>query len=155
MVASLGPFSFCGRPPGRFPRQAPMASSTLASPSGKALPGATQGPSLKREGRDKASCRERSVHKKDPIPSGGRESLQGKASPLAGRKRRTREGLGHVPKVKDAMHVARESRGEIPCLPQERAWRTRDGSPLRQTCRRHHYHSRRGNDGQDQLVESH
>jgi hypothetical protein len=41
------------------------------------------------------------------------------------------------------------------CQPQERTWGTRGGSPLWRTCRRYHYHGRRGNDGRDRLVKSH
>jgi hypothetical protein len=96
------------------------------------------------------------VNEKDPIPRGGRESLQEKASPLAGRQKRTIEGSGPVSKVKDVMHVASESCGEIPCLPppgtcMENTRRKSTVTDLQKAS----FRGKRGNDGQNRLVESH
>jgi hypothetical protein len=82
-------------------------------------------------------------------------SLQEKASPLAGRKWHAREGSGLVPMNKTSGRVASRSFQDLCVTPRERAWGTRGGSPLRRTCRRHHYHARRSNDGLDHLVKTH
>jgi hypothetical protein len=79
-------------------------------------------------------------------------SLQEKVSPPARRKWHTREGSGPILKDKTSGRVVGGSCQDLHITPRECAWETRDGSPLRQTCRRHHYHARRGNDGLDRLV---
>jgi hypothetical protein len=123
-----------------MPAEEPSASSAL----GKALSGVRQGlPPFARKDKMKASS---------PCGEG---SLRDKASSLAGRKWRAREGSGPVPKDKTSGRVASVSCQDLCVTPGERAWETRGGSPLRRTCRRHHYHTRRGNDGLDRLVKSH
>jgi hypothetical protein len=106
--------------------------------------GTRQGPSPCREGGDEGLS---------PLRREG--SLREKASPLAGRKWCTREGSGHVPKDKTSRCVASGSCQDLRVTPREHTWRTRGGSPLWQTSSGHHYHTRHGNDGHDQLVKSH
>jgi hypothetical protein len=139
MAASLHPEPFPGRSPGMTPVAEPPTSSVL----GKALPSVRQGlPPF--AGKDKMNV----------FPPCGEGSLQEKVSPLAGRKWHIREGSGPVPKDKTSGHMAGESCQDLCVTPRERSWETRGGSPLRRTCRRHHYHARRGNDGLDRLVKS-
>jgi hypothetical protein len=140
MVAPLRPEPFPGRGPGTMPAVEPLASSSL----GKALSGIRRGlpPLLGRRRRR-------------PLPPSGEGCLQEKVSPLDRRNWRMREGSGPVPKDKTSGRMAGGSCQDLRVTPRERAWGMRGGSPLRWTCRRHHYHIERGNDGLDWLVKSH
>jgi hypothetical protein len=133
------------------------SASATAIELGKTLSGTRQGPSLYWEGGKRASSLggEGILLRKDPRPSGEEEAYERRNLPLPG-------GRSIREKARD---VSRESkwpgtwraypvRGS-PVFARECAWRTRGGSPLPWTCRRHHYRGRRGNDRQDRLVESH
>jgi hypothetical protein len=123
----------------------------------KALPSTRQGPFLQWEGGKKAYPLggEGSLHRKDPHPSWDEEAYERRNLPLLGR-RSVREKARDVSRESKRPGTWRSiSRRGISCLPRERAWRMRGGSPLPQTCRSHHYRGRRGIDRQDRLVESH
>jgi hypothetical protein len=106
MAAPLCLLPFPGRHPGMMPVESPPASSAPDDQPGKVLSGARQGPSLHWEGWKEVLS---------PLCREGR--LQVKISPLAGRKKRMREGSGPVPKNKTSRHVASGSHGEISCHP--------------------------------------
>jgi hypothetical protein len=104
-----------------------------------------------------------------PLPLVGREAYSIRNPSLAGKRRLTREGISpsrEKEACKRRLGIAPE-KSRMPCTwqpnpmkrslvsPRAHAWRTRGGSPLPRTCRRHHYCGTRGNDGQDRLVEFH
>jgi hypothetical protein len=129
MAAPIFPLPSLGRSPGTMVAASPPASSIQDGQPGK-------------EGeKTSPPCGQGIFAREDISPS--RENVAYKRS------------LGTYPEGQTSRHVASESHEDLPYHPQEIAWRTRAGSPLRRTCRRHHYRSRHSNDKQDQLVEYH
>jgi hypothetical protein len=125
----------CGRSSGKLcPRR----------PSRQGVAGAKQGPSLQWEGKKKrlSPLQGGKLTSECISPSWEKESVREKARDLS---RRT----------SPLATWRADPTGRSPVTPREHAWRARGGSPLRRTCRRHHYRGRHGNDGQDRLVESH
>jgi hypothetical protein len=128
-----------------MPAASPLASSAQDGQPGRELPGTSQGPSLCWEGRREGLS---------PLQGGKlvREDISPSWEKVAYERR-----FGTCPKDKTSRHVVSESHKDLPVTPTARdhAWRMRNGSPLRRTCRRQHYRDKCGNDGQDRLVESH
>jgi hypothetical protein len=126
-----------------MPAAIPLASSAQDIQPDKALPSTRQGPSLCWEGRREGLS---------PLRGGMLASED--ISPI-------REKVAYERRLRTSQKTRppgtwrANPTGISPITPRECAWRTRDGSPLRRTCRRHHYHGRCGNDGQYRLVESH
>jgi hypothetical protein len=136
MAAPICPLPSLGRSPGTMVAASPPASSIQDGQPGKALPSTRQG---RRE--DVSPLRAGKLAREDISPS--QENVAYERS------------LGTYPEGQTSRHVVSESHEDLPYHPQEIAWRTRAGSPLQRTCRRHHYRGRHSNDEQDQLIEYH